>query len=85
MPKETSAVTVPIPRDLYQQVERVRRRRGKTRGAVIRDALSHWLAQQEEAKLVREYKAGYRRRPESPREISAAKAAAVQLLATMEW
>lgn len=85
MLKETSAVTVTIPRDLYRQVERVRRRKGKTRGAVIHDALSHWLAQQDEAKLVREYKAGYRRRPESRREISAAKAAAVQLLATMEW
>lgn len=85
MPKQTSAVSVTIPRDLYQEVERVRRRNGKTRGAVIQDALCHWLAQQEETKLVRAYKAGYRRTPESRREVTAAKAAALQLLATVEW
>jgi metal-responsive CopG/Arc/MetJ family transcriptional regulator len=85
MAKETSAVSVNIARDLYQRVERVRRRKGQSRGAMIEDALCHWLAQQEEAKLIREYKAGYRRRPESRREVAAAKAAAVQLLATMEW
>ena len=78
-------MTIPIPRDLYQEVERVRRRTRKTRGAVIQDALRHWLAQQDEAKLVREYKAGYRRMPESRREVAAASAAALHLLAMTEW
>jgi hypothetical protein len=35
--------------------------------------------------LVREYQAGYRKRPETRREVKAAEAAAVQLLATTEW
>lgn len=85
MPRTGNKVAVTIPADLYREVEHVRRTTGKTRGEVVRDALQHWLARQEEALLVREYKAGYRKRPESRGEVKAAEAAAVQLLATAEW
>ena len=52
---------------------------------MIQDALRDWLESQAHATLVREYEAGYRRRPEGRREVKAAEAAAVRLLATEDW
>lgn len=40
---------------------------------------------QEKAVLVRQYKNGYRKKPEGKREVKAAEAAAVRLLAAEEW
>jgi len=48
-------------------------------------ALRHWLKQQEQGVLIREYEAGYRKMPEGEKEIAAAQAAAVRVLATEEW
>jgi len=85
MAQAARKVAISIPGPLYQAVERVRRASGKSRSAVIQDALRHWLEQQAHAVLVREYVAGYRRKPEGRREIKAAEAAAVRVLSTDDW
>jgi metal-responsive CopG/Arc/MetJ family transcriptional regulator len=85
MAAPATKVAVSIPAELYRAVERIRRASGKTRSAIVQDALRHWLRSQTEALLVREYEAGYRRLPESRREIDAATAAAVRLLSSEEW
>lgn len=85
MAKLATKVAVSIPGPLYRAVERVRKASGKSRSAVVQDALRHWLDCQAQAVLVREYEAGYRRQPEGRREIQAAEAAAVRLLSTEEW
>ncbi len=85
MASVATKVAVSIPRSLYQAVERVRKASGKSRSAVVQAALRHWLECQAHAALVREYEAGYRRTPEGHREIKAAEAAAVRLLATEDW
>jgi len=78
-------VAVSIPDDLYRAIERARKKSGRSRSAVVQDALRFWLEQQRDAVLVREYEAAYRRNPESRREVKAAEAAAVRLLAGTEW
>ncbi len=85
MGKLATKVAVSIPSDLYRAVERARKTSGKSRSAVVHDALRHWLDTQAHAALVREYEAGYRLRPEGRREIKAAEAAAVRLLSTEDW
>ena len=85
MGRLATKVAVSIPGSLYQAVERVRKASGKSRSAVIQDALRHWLDSQAQAALIREYEAGYRRKPEGRREIKAAEAAVVRLLATEDW
>lgn len=40
---------------------------------------------QDKATLIRAYEAGYRRKPETRREIEAAQAAAIHLLGATEW
>ena len=85
MAKLAMKVAVSLPSGLYQAVERARKASGKSRSAAIQDALRHWLDSQAHAALVREYEAGYRRKPEGRREVKAAEAAAVRLLATEDW
>ena len=51
----------------------------------MQDALRYWLDREAEPALVREYEEGYRRKPESRREVKAADAAAALLLAATEW
>ena len=52
---------------------------------MIQDALRDWLESQAHATLVREYEAGYQRKPEGRREIEGAQAAAVRLLSAQDW
>ena len=85
MARPATKVAVSIPSGLYQAVEQVRKVSGQSRSAVVQDALRHWLDAQTKAALVREYEAGYRRKPEGRREIKAAEAAAVRLLSTEDW
>jgi metal-responsive CopG/Arc/MetJ family transcriptional regulator len=85
MARPATKVAVSIPSGLYQAVERARKASGKSRSAIVQDALRHWLDSQAQAALVREYEAGYRRKPEGRREIKAAEAAAVRLLSTEDW
>lgn len=85
MGKTAKKVAISIPSPLYQAVEQARRAGGKSRSAVIQDALRHWLEDRAHAALVREYVTGYRRRPEGRREVKAAQAAAIRLLATEDW
>lgn len=85
MARVATKVAVSIPDDLYRAIEKARRRSGKSRSAVMQDALRHWLHHRAQVALVREYEAGYRRRPESRREVKAAQAAAVRLLSTEDW
>jgi Arc/MetJ-type ribon-helix-helix transcriptional regulator len=76
MPKVAAKVAMSIPNDLYRAVEQARKKSGKSRSAVMQDALRHWLRQQEQAVLIRAYEAGYRSKPEGKREVKAAEAAA---------
>jgi metal-responsive CopG/Arc/MetJ family transcriptional regulator len=85
MTRGATKVAISLPGELYRAVEKVRKKSGRTRSAFMQDALRHWLRHQAEVALVREYEAGYRRHPEGTREVKAAEAAAVRLLATEEW
>jgi len=73
-------IAITVPADLFKAVEAARRRPARSRSAVVQEALRSWLRQQAQAELVREYEAGYRRRPEGRREIDSAMATAIGLL-----
>jgi metal-responsive CopG/Arc/MetJ family transcriptional regulator len=73
-------IAVSVPADLHRAVEAARKRQKRSRSAIVQEALRNWLRQQAHADLVREYEAGYRRKPEGPREIEAAMATAIGLL-----
>jgi metal-responsive CopG/Arc/MetJ family transcriptional regulator len=82
MPRSAAKIAISLPDDLYRALEGVRRRSGKSRSAVVQEAVRDWLRRQMRGELVREYEAGYRKSPESPVEIEAALATAVGLLSS---
>ena len=82
MRRAVTEVVVRIPDDLYRAVERARRRDGKTRSAIVQDALRAWLDDDVRGVLIRQYEAGYRRKPEGRREIEAATSTASGLALT---
>jgi metal-responsive CopG/Arc/MetJ family transcriptional regulator len=73
-------IAVTVPAQLYKAMESARKRLARTRSAIVQEALRHWLRQQAQAALVREYEQGYRRKPETKHEIDAAMATAIGLL-----
>jgi len=85
MRKPATKVAVSMPADLYRVVEGIRKRSGKSRSAILHEALRWWLERQRQLRLTRQYVAGYRNEPETRREIEMAQAAAVQLLSSQEW
>lgn len=72
MAKPAAKIALSLPDDLFRDIERVRKKRGKTRSALVQDALRLWLRQEADAALVREWEEGYRRVPETQREVDAA-------------
>lgn len=85
MSKIAKKVAVSLPDNLYRAVEQARKKSGKSRSAVMQDALHHWLRQQEQSVLIREYEAGYQKKPESKQEVKAAEASAVRLFVAEDW
>jgi metal-responsive CopG/Arc/MetJ family transcriptional regulator len=73
-------IAVTVPAQLYKAMESARKRQARSRSAIVQEALRQWLRQQVHAALVHEYEQGYRRKPETKREIDAAMATAISLL-----
>jgi metal-responsive CopG/Arc/MetJ family transcriptional regulator len=80
MAKSAAKVAISLPEPLYRALERARRRTGKSRSALVQEALREWLRRGVEGDLLRDYEAGYRAQPEGERDAEAALATAVALL-----
>ena len=85
MAKAATKIAISVPAELYRAVEKARRTTGLSRSAVVQRALRLWLERSVHEAAMREYVAGYRARPEGPRDVKAAEAAAVRLLAGDAW
>lgn len=73
-------IAVTVPTETYAVVERLRRRLGKSRSAVVALALEEWIRGVDLAEADRRYVEGYLRAPEDVDEI-----AAVAAQATSHW
>lgn len=85
MSRRAVKVAITIPEGEFREVEAIRKRLKTTRSGVIRRALEHWLSAQREAQLDRAYQAGYRRKPETKREIKSQQALAMPALMSEKW
>src|SRR3954470_10987368 len=73
-------IAVTVPTETYAVVERLRRRLGKSRSAVVALALEEWVRDVDLAEADRRYAEGYLRTPEAVDEIGA-----VAAQATSHW
>ncbi len=67
------------------KVETIRKITGEARSAFVKKALEAALKEYDRGNMIADYEKGYRRLPETPEEIRAAEAAAVELLAGEPW
>ncbi|MBN1608000.1 MAG: ribbon-helix-helix protein, CopG family [Polyangiaceae bacterium] len=84
MPR-SEKVAVSLNADLLRQVERVRTRTGESRSAIVARALRLLTKEEEHARLVHQYVDGYRRHPETPPDVAAARTLAERSLAALPW
>ena len=73
-------IAVTVPTETYAVVERLRRRLGKSRSAVVALALEEWIRSADLAESDRRYVEGYLRTPEAVDEIRS-----VAAQATSQW
>ena len=69
MEPKTAKVTISLPKQTLDQVERLRHEIGLARSEAVLEALRFWLRAKEDQELEEKYVRGYRRKPERPSEV----------------
>lgn len=64
-------LTVTLPREKYERIEKEKNQRGLNRSAFINQAIDSFFQKEDEAKKDKRYVAGYKKKPENTAEISA--------------
>lgn len=69
--QNTMKIAISIPKEDYYKIEKIRKKLGFARSALIDKAVRFWMEHQEQQQLIRRYKEGYKNVPEDIREIKA--------------
>ena len=64
-------LTVTLPREKYERIEKEKNQRGLNRSAFINQAIDSFFQKEDEAEKDKRYVAGYKKKPENTAEISA--------------
>ena len=84
MPK-TTKIAISLPEEVLDAVEREREENGESRSQFFRRAVEMLLRRQREQEMSEQYVRAYRKLPESPEEVEAARRAAGTILAEEPW
>lgn len=82
---ERTQTLVQLSRDLLQRLDERAAREGRSRSALIRDAIDAYLYDEEEAQIDREIREGYERIPETDEEMAWAEASAREMIREEPW
>ena len=69
---KTMKIAVSIPKEDFEKIESVRKKSKLHRSAIIHKAIRYYFKNMEEQELIKQYEEGYRKKPESLKEIGAA-------------
>jgi metal-responsive CopG/Arc/MetJ family transcriptional regulator len=64
-------IAISLPKEDFEKIERFRKKTGVERSALVDEAIRFWFKHLEQENLIRMYEEGYRRKPESLKEIEA--------------
>ena len=78
--RTSAKVAIRLPRSVLREAERLCKKTGESRSALIQRLIRQALTDEEKRELLRRYKEGYRMNPESSAEIMAAEASANRLM-----
>jgi metal-responsive CopG/Arc/MetJ family transcriptional regulator len=82
---KTSKIAISLPMEDLEKIERIRKKRGLQRSAVIDEAIRFWLGSLEEEQMVKQYEDGYRKKPESLEELKAMEEASAKAFEEDGW
>ena len=69
--RNTLKIAISLPREDFYEIERIRKKLNLGRSTIIDKAIRFWLRRLEQEELIKNYQEGYRKKPESIREIKA--------------
>ncbi len=79
--QKTSKIAISLPKEDFDKIEKLRKKLGFERSAIIDKAIRFWLRYLEQQDLIKRYEQGYRKKPESVQEIKAMEQAAADAFA----
>ncbi len=85
MAAQTEKIAVTVDREVLARIERLRRRTGESRSALVTRALAQLAATAEHLERVKRYCEAYREQPESISDIDAARAQARLTMSGLPW
>jgi len=62
--QNTFKIAISLPREDYVEIEKLCKKTGLGRSALIDQAIRFWLEQKNVEKMIRKYEAGYKKSPE---------------------
>ncbi len=71
-------IAISLPKKDYIEIEKIRKKTGLARSAIIDQAIRFWLKRKNIDKMIRRYEAGYKKKPESMQETRAMERAAAE-------
>ena len=66
----TAKLTITVPCDKYQRIEKEKKQKGLTRSALVNMMITYFFQEEDEAGKVKRYIDGYRKKPEQLKEIT---------------
>ena len=69
--QKTAKIAISLPKEDLDKIEKLRKRLGSERSAIIDKAIRFWFNYLEQEELVKRYEQGYKKKPESIQEIKA--------------
>ncbi len=76
--RKTLKIAISLPKEDFDEIEKIRKSFGFQRSAVIDKAIRFWLRHLNQEKLIKRYEEGYRKKPESIQETKAMEKAAAE-------
>lgn len=76
--RNTLKIAISLPKEDFYKIEKIRRKLGFGRSALIDKAVRFWLGRLEQEELIERYQQGYRDKPESIQEIKAIEKASAE-------
>ncbi len=82
---KSTKIAISLPVEDLKRIEQIRRESGAQRSALIDEAIRFWLNNRDKEKMIAQYEAGYRHRPESVDEVKALEELSADACAEEGW
>jgi len=76
--RNTLKIAISLSKEYFYKLERIRKKLGFARSAIIDKAIRFWLGHREQEELIKRYQEGCKKKPESIQEIEAMEKASAE-------